>query len=79
MRSVGETELAWGGEAPDLLFHQTISPLSEGNIFDLDLGVALCFSFVLPLKSLHSIVMDRFLEFSKKLLTKNEDWKISFD
>ena len=43
------------GEGLDLLFHQTISPLSEGNIFDLDLGVALCFSFVLPPKSLHSI------------------------
>ena len=43
------------GEGIDLLFHQTISSLSEGNIFDLDLGVALCFSFVLPPNSLHSI------------------------
>ena len=43
------------GEGLDLLFHQTISPLSEENIFDLDLGVALCFSCVLPLKSLYSI------------------------
>ena len=39
----------------DLPLHQAISPLSEGNPLDLDLGVALCFSFVLPLKSLPSI------------------------
>ena len=32
-------------EDPDLHFHQAISSLSEGNPLDLDLGVALCFSF----------------------------------
>ena len=43
------------GEGLDLLFHQTIPPLSEGNLVDHDLGVSLCLSFVLPLKSLPSI------------------------
>jgi hypothetical protein len=37
----------------DLHFHQFISPLSEGNLVDLDLGV-FCVLLVLPLIFLHS-------------------------
>ena len=36
----------------DLCLHQSISPLSEGNLVDLDLGVLgaspLCFSSLIP-------------------------------
>jgi hypothetical protein len=40
----------------DLHFHQSLSPLSEGNLLDLDLASSLWISsFVLPLISLHSI------------------------
>ena len=42
------------GEDLDLHFHQSISPLSEGNPLDLDLGVPFVeFFFVLPLFSPH--------------------------
>ena len=42
----------------DLHFHQSISPLSEGNIWDLDLEVLLWISsFVLPLLFLHKLLL----------------------
>jgi hypothetical protein len=39
----------------DLHFHQSLSPLCEGNLLDLDLEVLCGFPLVLPLISLHSI------------------------
>ena len=42
----------------DLPFHQCLPPLSEGNLVDLDFGVALCFSlFFLSNPSLELVAL----------------------